>query len=561
MPTHTALSSGSSVDGGSTVIGDPFAPQLYGIDELDAGDKGKQRAGAPARKLTSFLDDPPSLVQLQREGTEFFHQIDDANGGLLGALKRLDEELVASGRQHLISHKRGRRLFGRPIEPGQAGFYTHGAQPRIIIEPARYPGFWLANWIARSWAKEDPVRFLSSSVLAFNGFFTVNARTNQAIVVASPSNDAFVVTNGGFVALALNGHYRVLGVVDQVNLKHTMQDPHAQNRVLGRCEYVLNTPAGGSPYVVATFLDIPASNVVIIQKGDDLEELSAGQHCILNASITIRGFYSKAESQLELKSPDIYTRDQVPVALKVYVRWVLLDPLKLCRAGYEDAYSALKDKTLSCLTQVVSHLDYTALIKQRGFDSGEMVENGDNSAAFLDALRNNAMDDLRAMAAAYGIELRDLAVIDRQFKGETARTLDSLTVRALQAQVEAANIDRENSNKVKAQEGALEVAAVAAKQRQTEADAHAYTTIKAAQASAEAVEIAARARAKAVRLEADADAAVLDEQARRMQLARLDVQRVKAYGDRTVFVAESVLGATVAAGHALTVGQQLAVQK
>lgn len=57
------------------------------------------------------------------------------------------------------------------------------------------------------------------------------------------------------------------------------------------------------------------------------------------------------------------------------------------------------------------------------------------------------------------------AVIDRQFKGDIAHTMDKLTTRALQAQVEAANVDRENSNKIKQEEGALSVARVKAQTR------------------------------------------------------------------------------------------------
>ena len=43
--------------------------------------------------------------------------------------------------------------------------------------------------------------------------------------------------------------------------------------------------------------------------------------------------------------------------------------------------------------------------------------------------------------------------------------MDKLTTRALQAQVEAANVDRENSNKIKQEEGALSVARVKAQAR------------------------------------------------------------------------------------------------
>ncbi|GAA5917152.1 hypothetical protein JCM6882_003271 [Rhodosporidiobolus microsporus] len=321
-------------------------------------DKGKRVDGSPPpRSKASFLDNAPSLAALGTTRTPFFQTIDETTGGLVDAVKRLDEELSAAGRYHLISHKSAWRFMGRTTQPGCAGLYTNGAQPRLILEPGRYP-----------------------------------VAGNQAAIVADPSTSVFLVKNGGFCALSLNGHYRVLGVVDMVNLK-----------------------------------------MKIVDNSGSVEKRTLGHYQEISA-------------------------------------------------------------------------------------------------------------------------FEDLAVIDRQFKGETARTLDSLTVRALAAQVEAANIDRENSNKGKAQEGTLQVATVAAKQRKTEADAAAYTTIAAAKASAEAVEIAARARANAVALEAEADANVRDDQARRMQMARIEVNRVAAYGNRTVFVFDSGLGGTVMAGHAFAVG-------
>ncbi|BGP46069.1 hypothetical protein JCM10450v2_001909 [Rhodotorula kratochvilovae] len=168
----------------------------------------------------------------------------------------------------------------------------------------------------------------------------------------------------------------------------------------------------------------------------------------------------------------------------------------------------------------------SSLVRQCGFQPGDAMDEGadDRSSAFLDAHRTRAIDDLRG---EYGLDLKDLA----SFKGETARTLDSHTIRALQAQVEAVNVDHENSNRVKAHEGAPRVAQVAAKQLETEADAKAYTVIaNARRAQAEVVEIAAQARAHAARLEAVADAEVKDEQTRRMQLARIDQAAFVAQG-------------------------------
>lgn len=100
-------------------------------------------------------------------------------------------------------------------------------------------------------------------------------------------------------------------------------------------------------------------------------------------------------------------------------------------------------------------MDYSSMVKQRSLGPDNLDDGTDPNGAFLDALRTRAMDDLHDAALEYGIVLRDLgryplfqrrasltcamiAVIDRQFKGEIATTMDKLTTRALQAQVEAA---------------------------------------------------------------------------------------------------------------------------
>jgi hypothetical protein len=60
------------------------------------------------------------------------------------------------------------------------------------------------------------------------------------------------------------------------------------------------------------------------------------------------------------------------------------------------------------------------MVKQRslGGDGIEELDSSVSSSPFLDALRTHAMDDLHSAALEYGIILKDLAVIDRQFKGE-----------------------------------------------------------------------------------------------------------------------------------------------
>jgi hypothetical protein len=50
---------------------------------------------------------------------------------------------------------------------------------------------------------------------------------------------------------------------------------------------------------------------------------------------------------------------------------------------------------------------------------GDGIEEVEGSSQFLDALRTQAIDDLHSAVLEYGIILKDLAIIDRLFKGET----------------------------------------------------------------------------------------------------------------------------------------------
>ena len=123
-------------------------------------------------------------------------------------------------------------------------------------------------------------------------------------------------------------------------------------------------------------MDIPANNCAILQSGNDLELLPAGQHCITHPNVTLRGLYTLGENQFEMPTKDMcvllptlflisfvthdlsqtrFTRDQVPVSLKLYLKWQLEEPLKLATHGYETPYDALRDKTQSILTQIVAH--------------------------------------------------------------------------------------------------------------------------------------------------------------------------------------------------------------
>jgi regulator of protease activity HflC (stomatin/prohibitin superfamily) len=145
----------------------------------------------------------------------------------------------------------------------------------------------------------------------------------------------------------------------------------------------------------------------------------------------------------------------------------------------------------------------------------------------------------------------------------------------LQAQVEAANVDRENSNKVKQEEGALSVTKIKAQAANTQADAEAYRVIAGAkahaqrlrieaEAQAEATRMAAEAEAEAIRIKAKADTEIVDQFAREMEFRRVEVSRVMAYGNKTIFVPSegpgNQLGNAMALGMAATMGASHAIK-
>jgi regulator of protease activity HflC (stomatin/prohibitin superfamily) len=536
-PNHKDLPLPTSASGSKQRIGKPF------LDKVNAG---------------SEFDERPFFVRIGKDG-------------LIAALQKLDKQLVQSGRLKLLSKKTPVSWLGNEISPGQLGLVNHGGSPKILTRPGRYPGFPFRNWWARSYVGK---KGLSDTVIEFLGVTVVQVSQNQAAVISDPQNHIFVIKDSGFVAFAIEGTFDVLSIVDQTHLSSAVKD-RVTGSTLGWTHEVtmkskINTKQE-KDYVVATFLNIPASNCAVLQRGDDLELLGAGQSVITNPSVTLRGLFTLGENQLEIPTKDIFTRDQVPVSLTIYQKWQLTEPLKLTTHGYNTPYEALRDKTQSILTQVLSHLDYSAMVKQRSIGPDNIEDSSDtaSNSAFLDALRTRAMDEMHEAALEYGIILKDLAVIDRQFKGEIAATMDKLTTRAMQAQVEAANVDRENSNKVKQEEGALSVARIKAQARNTQADAEAYAIVAAAkaqaqrtrieaEAQAEATKLAAEAEAEATRIKAAADAQVVDQFAREMELRRIEVNKIMAYGNKTIFVpsdgAGSQMGQAMAMGMAAGMG-------
>ena len=59
------------------------------------------------------------------------------------------------------------------------------------------------------------------------------------------------------------------------------------------------------PLTLPDSINIPANNCAIVQSGDGLGILSAGQHCITNPNMILRGLYTFGEDELEIPLKDM----------------------------------------------------------------------------------------------------------------------------------------------------------------------------------------------------------------------------------------------------------------
>jgi hypothetical protein len=237
-------------------------------------------------------------------------------GGVVEALYQLNARLEAADLPPLISDKRPHEIIGREVNPGSFGLFEYASSPKLLLRPGRYPGLPLSNWIGCNWRgtfdlattfpplrETGPGMQVPDAELSKLGLTIVQVSQNQAAVCIDPQMRVFVVSDGGFVALATKGAYKVLGLVDQTHLKDAIIDKHSK-QVLGHTQTV-RLPTG---YVAATFLDIPANNIAILQKKNQLYQLSAGQHYLTTPGVSIRQFLTLGEVQQELTADNIYTR-------------------------------------------------------------------------------------------------------------------------------------------------------------------------------------------------------------------------------------------------------------
>ncbi|GMK59045.1 hypothetical protein CspeluHIS016_0700600 [Cutaneotrichosporon spelunceum] len=560
----------------------PSPPSRYsesdGVTVVNDHHYLQANAVASSSKLPSSKSNPQKL-SVQQPHTDALPFVDEksyldvkrpllvpiGSGGVLEALRQLDAELIAAGHSAIISNKRPHKYFGREVNPGSFGVYEFASGPKLLLEAGRYPGLPLANWVGCDWrgtydlaTNFPPLKDGGSGVLIPDeniqrlGLTIVQVAQNQAAVCLDPQMRVFVISDRGFVAMATTGAYKVLGLVDQTHLTEPVKDNYSK-QVLGYTQAV-RLP---NKYVAATFLQIPANNTAVLQRGNELFQLGAGQHYLTTAGVSLRGFFTMGEVQIELECDNIYTRDQVPVWLRLYLRYQLLHPLQLAQHGYPTPFDALQDKARSILTQIVAHLDYSTMARTRNAapDVHDSDGGDDVGAVFVTAVRTQAIDELKVVATEYGIKLEDLAIIDRKFKGEIAAKLDKLTTRALEAQVESANLQREAENARRKAQGEARVLELQNAMKRATVETDNANSIARARAKAEGVAIEAEAEATAIKLRAEAhaeaariqarvDAEIHDEFARNLAQGRLEVERTRAYGNNTVFAPMDALNSS-----------------
>lgn len=85
-------------------------------------------------------------------------------------------------------------------------------------------------------------------------------------------------------------------------------------------------------------------------------------------------------------------------------------------------------------------MNYSSVIKQLGptidlESTGESFR-ATSSSTLIKDIRGRVTEKLRNDVDGYGIKLMDFAIVDRQFKGEIAATVDKFISRAIRAHVE-----------------------------------------------------------------------------------------------------------------------------
>ncbi|KAI9217830.1 hypothetical protein BC828DRAFT_360701, partial [Blastocladiella britannica] len=400
----------------------------------------------------------------------------EPSGSMVRALRDLDRKLVAAKQHHLISHKSTYTLFGEAVEPGEVGLFSYAGRPVIATKPGRYYNFSPTH----EWCGKRSV----TAIVDFMGLTYGQVGQGECMVIQSPTNQIFCVRNGGFAAFGAEGRFHIIEVVDTLDLGASCAVIESSTKQIIGWKKEVRARVGGENSVavnatVATFFNVPVSSVLILQQGERLIELPAGQHVITNPKTTFRGFFSLAERQTTFATKPAYTLEGVPVVLHVNLRYRLAEALLLA-PHYNDAFAALVNPAQSAVNAVVSRLSYQQFMRAKKAVASDVPDH--DVVPWLDTFKQECMRELAQQAAQYGIVVESFEVLDRQLDGSLGRDLEKAAELVLQNQMRATQIDLENHIKIETERGKLRVVEVETSQRKALADAEFYTRSKAADA-------------------------------------------------------------------------------
>ncbi|KAI9325012.1 hypothetical protein DFJ73DRAFT_767876 [Zopfochytrium polystomum] len=501
-------------------------------------------APAPHHDGTDDWTIPPAVLR-----HEYFVQVTTS---LAAALEELNTRMIAKKDHRLITKKRQRPFGGKTVPAGFVGVWDRNGRPVIATRSGNYWNFSIRHAWKETYELTMPIDCL--------GLTTVMVGQSEAAVVLDPSNRVFIVRNSGFAAFGAQGRFRVVAVVDTLNLgnehAHYEDNDRKNGRILGWKRDVtitIKSDAGPTQVTLATFFLVPANNTLILQRGNELMVLKAGQHVITNPNTSFRGFLTLGERQTTFKTQPAYTVEGVPVILRVNLRYQIQDPL-LLTAHYDDPLQALSNPAQSAVNSVVSRLSYQQFMRAKSI-GGDVPDH--HVETWLESFKTECLRDLREQAVTYGIIVHSFDVLDRELEGALGRDLELQSEQVLRNQMQATQIGLQNHIMTETQRGKLATAQVEAEQRKTVADADYYVATKKSdaqyyevlkQAEAEAESSALRttqeaknilalaeAKANEVQMLSKAYGEVPEGHAQRMQLSQFEVEKRKVLPKSTIY--------------------------
>jgi len=553
---------------------------------------------------TKPLSRAPSAAELKEPGYDewsvpdaikanpFFLEVGKLN--ILDAIRELDKKMRDRKLGHLISSKNVQWIGGSLVSVGQIGCWNHNGRPSLSILPGSY------------WNFNPTIKYMGTfdltSQVSYMGFTMAQVGQSEAMVVLDPQNRAFVIRNGGFVSYGLEGKFRIVEVVDTLDLGDAYAVKEKDTgTILGWKRDVMtniSVGTGQGKISVATFFNVPANNVVIVQQNNKIFSLGAGQHVITNPHTTFRAFFSLSERQFTFKTQPAYTTEGVPVILHLNLRYRVIDPIRLS-ANYNSPLQALINPCQTVVNAVIARLSYQQFMKAKKL-SGDVPDN-DISSHWITEFKNECLRELVALAGAYGVLVESFEIMDRQLEGQLGLELEKQAERVLQNQIKATQIELENNIRTEQEKGVLAVAQIQSQTNKTkidneqysknkEADSEFYRTMKKAEAAAQTSELEtlqnakntvataqadakkrqleaetqakniiaiAEARAQEIRLQTEAYASVPEGHAQIIQLALLEVEKRKALPKETVWFEGQTSSNGVSDGYLIAKGASL----